>query len=96
MRDTDWKVEKAESRWLQLQSEVSDDGTHWWRASVKWDGCVDLHRAHNVPFGADGRQDGPEHMAFTSDMHIYDLDDFIESLLKMRDAAKKHYGNDWP
>jgi hypothetical protein len=94
MNDTDWKVEKAESHWLQLNAEVGDDGTHWWSASVKWDGCIDLHRAHNVPFGVPGRDN--DHMAMSSDMHICDLDDFIEKLQKLRGIAIAHYGKDWP
>lgn len=48
---TDWKVLEAKSHWLSLASEVGDDGLHWWSASVKWDGCVEIHRAHNVPLG---------------------------------------------
>ena len=76
---SDWKIAKAEPHWLEVQSEVGEDGTHWWSASVKWDGCVDLHRAHNVPFGLPDRE--KDHMAFSSDMHICDLDDCIESLI---------------
>ena len=94
MSETDWKTEKAETHWLELTSEGDETGLHWWSATVKWDGCVDLHRAHNVPFGTEGRDE--DHMAFSSDMHVCDLDELIERLQKLRDRAKAHYGKDWP
>ena len=70
---TDWKVLEAKSHWLSLASEVGDDGLHWWSASVKWDGCVEIHRAHNVPFGLPDRE--KNRMAMTSDLHVCDLDE---------------------
>lgn len=95
--DNDWVQDpngKTESHWLALATEPAGDGLHWWTVSVKWDGCFDLHRAHNVPFGTPDRD--KDRMAFSSDLHGCDLDDLIEKLTKLRDAAKKHFGEGWP
>lgn len=92
--DTGWKVAKKESHRLEVHSEVGEDGRHWWSASVKWDGCIDLHRAYNIPFGTPDRD--KDHMAFTSDLHLCDLDELIERLQLLRAMAKQHFGEDWP
>lgn len=82
------------SHWIDLIGETDEQGYYWWKAYVKWDGCVQIDCAFNVPFGIDGRD--KDHMAQEDGMHICDLDEFIERLIKLRDAAKGHFGKDWP
>jgi hypothetical protein len=93
----DWKRSPdgiAGHHWIDLISEVGEDGEHWWKAYVKWDGCGQIDRAFNVPFGAPDRD--ADHMASQDGLHFCDLDDLIARLTKLRDAAKKHFGEDWP
>jgi hypothetical protein len=96
-RTLDW-VDKPggikESHWIDLISDVDEDGLYWWKCYVTWDGCVQIDRAFNRPFGEEGREN--DHMALEDGMHICDLDEFIERLMKLRDAAKAHFGQDWP
>ena len=97
MSDTDWKKNPKgiyESHWIDLISDVDEDGHYWWKCYVKWDGCIQIDRAFNVPFGEPTR-DG-DHMAMEDGLHLCDLDEFIERLTKLRDAAKAHFGKEWP
>lgn len=52
-------------------------------AAVKWDGCVNLWRTY----------DGPKERDY---IHICDLDEYIEQLIALRDAAKAHFKDNWP
>lgn len=97
MDATDWKDKPGgtkESHWLDLISEVDEDGNYWWKCYVKWDGCIQIDRAFNYPFGTEGREQIPN--AMEDGIHICDLDEMIERLTKLRAAAKAHFGEDWP
>ena len=77
-------------RWIDLISEdtangMSDD--HWRGASVKWDGCVKYSRFFNGP--------GPNSKD-ADDIHICDIDEEIEWLKSLKEAALAHFGKDWP
>ena len=51
----------------------------WLRASVKWDGCVNLTRVYNAPPGWDGSKE--EHT------HICDLEELIKQLQDLAAAT---------
>lgn len=71
------------------------DPNRWWKAVVKFDGCVHFNHAHNAAFKPDG-SDNTENGGDSDYSHICDLDDYIERLLALRDLALKHFGPDWP
>lgn len=82
---------------IELRGDVSGRD-YWLHARVKFDGCVHLHMAGNMPFSKEygfHDQERREH-ACDAYIHICDLDDFIERLIKLREVAKKHFGKDWP
>jgi len=56
------------------------DGEGWYRAEVKWDGCVHFWRYHNAP-GEDEDY-----------LHICDLDDLILRLQQLRATVREA----WP
>lgn len=87
----EWKVvpEKTEDHWLEV---VDPDG--WYSAVVKWDGCVHFRRYHNIPL--QDRPSGKEHMELEDYLHMCDIDEEIERLQKLKEAALKHFGEDWP
>ena len=68
------------------------DPEGWWRATVKWDGCIDLWRYFNVPMDVQNRREDDE----PSYLHICDLDDTIRRLLALRRLARRAFGKDWP
>ena len=83
--------------WVNLRFvDALDEGLeHWYAASVKWDGCIHFWRAYNERFlkFADNKQDNCDYI------HICDLDDYIEKLVMLRDAAKKYFKSHdrkWP
>jgi len=82
------KWEKVEAH--EYRAEFQDP-EGWYRASVKLDGCIDMQRAYNVPFPRNDDED--EDMADT--MHICDIDEHIERLIALRDAAREHFGDEW-
>jgi hypothetical protein len=94
-----WKNDprgKAEEHWLDVISD-DIDGSPWYQASIKWDGCVDLNIAGNLPFSSENgfanqaRKEG----ACDNYVHICDLNNLIGRLTSLRDTAKKHFGDDW-
>jgi hypothetical protein len=76
-----WQVVAAdtEPHWLALH-----DPEGWWDATVKPDGCIDIHRYFNAP-GEDA-----------DDLHICDLDGLIARLQALKLEAAKHFGPEWP
>lgn len=83
--DIIWRTvsDKTNDAWLEV-----DDGEGWWSAFVKWDGCLEVTRYFNVPYG-EGNEDNE------STIHICDLDEFIARLEALRALARQHFG-DWP
>ncbi len=93
MSTTFWKViqERTHHHWLELH-----DPEGWWEATVKWDGCVDLHKAGNVPFD-DAHGHSYSDMKYRDEecddyIHICDLDDAIARLQALREMALAHFG----
>ncbi len=88
-----------ESHWIDLiyQDGHEEDDNHWMAASVKWDGCIHLSTAGNVPFCKEyGDANGKRDEAACDDyIHICNIDDYIKKLLQLKDAAVKHFGDKW-
>lgn len=73
--------------WIDL---IDPEG--WYKASVKWDGCVHFRRAYNLPYPHPEGDDD----AFEDYIHICDLDEFIARLQALKQKAIEHFGGDWP
>lgn len=96
-----WEKNAAKSKdhWLEVhEPDQKPLGGHWWNAVVKWDGCIHLHHAGNVPFRDDfGYADGTRDKGACDDyFHICELDDLIARLQALKAAALEHFGPDWP
>ena len=81
--------------WLDLEFIGSREeyNTPVYSAAVKWDGCILFSRYYN---GVDYMVDSADEMDKNTDiLHICDIDELIESLTKLRDKAKEHFGKDW-
>ena len=83
-----WTVNKDKTRdhWLELE-----DPCGWYKASVKWDGCIHFNRLHNVPLPI--TEDHPQLVDY---IHYCNLDEEIERLKALRDEAVTFFGEDWP
>ena len=81
-------------KWQPIDSESDKyiltltDGEGWWRAGVKWDGCINLTRYFNVPYGAGVAGD-------SDTLHICNVDELIELLQELKDQARRCFGT-WP
>jgi hypothetical protein len=85
--------EQLES-WLDVvldDGSLGEDGEAWWKATVKWDGCIHLNRYHNLPYP----QPKDDRHALSDYLHICELDEFIEAMIALRDRAKEYFGA-WP
>lgn len=78
--------------WIEFR-----DPDGWYEAIVKWDGCIHLYRAANVPFDdVSGHSEGPRGKeACDSYVHICDVDDMILRLQSLKKAAQTHFGSEW-
>lgn len=85
MKSKHWEKAESEPHYLVLE-----DPEGWWKASIKWDGCINLNRVHNVPLPVTD-----EHPQLVDYIHICELDDMIERLEELRDKAREHFGEDW-
>lgn len=79
-----WQKDESNtsSAWLSL---VDPEG--WWKAGVKFDGCVHFTRHFNVPFTLGGED--------TDYIHICDVDEMIAMLQALKAEAARHFG-EWP
>ena len=75
------------AHWLTLV-----DPSGYYRADVKWDGCVHFHRYHNVPLFGDGSK---EEGRIEDYVHFCNLDEEIKRLQALREAARAHFGPAW-
>lgn len=66
------------------------DPEGWYKAAVKWDGCIHYDSATNVPFGIPDRRTDSDCY-----WHICDIDHEIERLQALKEAALEHFGM-WP
>lgn len=69
-----------------------DDPNGWFTAWTSSDGCVHLHRVHNVPLPIDEEND----QQIVDYLHICDLDAMIERLQALKATALEHFGGYWP
>jgi hypothetical protein len=85
-----WRVnpEITTEHWLKV-----DDGEGWWSAFVKWDGCLEITRYFNLPWGDESL---PESERDASTLHLCSIDDAIQRLELLRDMARRHFGAEWP
>ncbi len=82
-----WKEAKEGGDHTRLELEDVDG---WYKATVKWDGCVDFSRIHNVPLPITG-----EHPQIVDNIHYCDIDEEIERLQELRARAKDYFRNSW-
>jgi hypothetical protein len=79
-----WKVQK-ENEWLLTLIEPHQ----WYRADVKWDGCVHFYRSYNgAQLDAIGSLEDIDYL------HICDIDDMIMRLQELKKIATLHFNND--
>lgn len=96
--EEDWIIDKngiAKDHWIDLISDSYEDGSHWLHACAKWDGCVHLDIARNVPFSKEYGFHGQKRDESACDdyIHICDLDKFISKLQKLKEICVKHFNN---
>ncbi|SRR5579872_4302459 len=84
----DPKGVKSES-YIDLIFNHYADGQHWLHAGLRFDGCVHFTRAYNSPFPKENDDDQDY-------IHICDIDEMIKQLTLLKQAALKHFGEDWP
>lgn len=73
---------------VRLQDEEG-----WYSAYVKWDGCISFSRYFNMPVGLMNDEEKEEN---TDNMHICDIDEMIQILQELKEAALERFGTDWP
>ena len=96
---TYWEIDprNAMDHWVEfLDAEMEDPESRWYKASVKWDGCVHFNRYYNTPMSfEEDHKDGKD----VDYMHICDLDQLIDRLTELRDKAKAYFTEkrgEWP
>lgn len=89
---SDLKIIEGEFTHRGNCSIKSEDGTKEFNA--RFDGCVHIHdyNDNNIENGIVEIEAGRK-MVY---MHICDLEKYIEDLQKVRELAKKHFGDKWP
>ena len=69
------------------------DKEGWAQAKIKWDGCIELLYAYNVPAPFTGI-----HPQLLDSLHICDINELIKDLQELKRIAKNHfklYGTDY-
>lgn len=101
-----WKIDPngiCEDHWLDLMydPEESEDGSlsFWTYAQLRWDGCIHLLKARNMPFnkifGMPNSKRDPD--AYDDYFHICDIDEMIDLLKSLKQTAMEHFKGkeDW-
>jgi hypothetical protein len=90
-----------EESWIDLiwiDNIKDNDLSYWWaECSVKWDGCIHFSTAGNIPFseGLDSNSKKREETSACDDyIHICDIDNMIDKLVKLKEFAMKHFTNE--
>lgn len=65
------------------------DPEGWWRAGIRWDGCVNLDCFRNIPFHADPKRES--HQCCDDYIHICDVDDLIARLQSLKEMAQEYF-----
>lgn len=79
--------EQQSESWINLIYKYYPNGQHWIHAGVKFDGCVHLRKAYNLPF--------PKNDDDQDYIHICDIDEMIKILTLLKEAAIKRFGEEW-
>lgn len=92
MASYEWKVHKADSAISEIRAYMPGEYDYYWMmASVKWDGCVDLYMAGNVPF--DSKYGEPysnrDEAACDSYIHICNIPETIKDLSALWDLQRE-------
>lgn len=96
----EWKTDPegtCKDHWIDLMydPETNEEGELycWTYAQVKWDGCIHLYKAGNVPFEKTyGTPKNKRDEAACDDyIHICDLNEYIESLISLKKKAMEHF-----
>jgi len=90
-----WRIDEETSKdhWINLLDasclQSNGEDNIWWRAAVRWDGCIHLDTFGNIPLELDPDRKDP---ACCDDyIHICDLDRYIERLQEMREIAQEYF-----
>ena len=78
-----WNLTNQDEHVLEIQ-----DPENWYKALVKWDGCIDFHRAYNLPFINESKDDPGQ---LVDCLHICDINDLIQRLQALKELAKIHF-----
>ena len=85
-----WEVDEPETNEVRLTLHDPED---WYKADVRWDGCVHFYQASNKPMSEQAfNLNNPD----ISYLHICYIDDLIKRLQDIQTKAKEHFGQDWP
>lgn len=86
---TKWKLKKSHERtWAVFEWE---DG--YYRAEVKFDGCIEFYHSFNAPLSTDACESILQRLI--DQIHICDIDDMIARLQGLKEAAIEFFGDDW-
>jgi hypothetical protein len=72
------------------------DPTGWHSATVKWDGCVNLWKYHNVPLQSRTGLAADEHREMEDYIHYCRIDDEIERLQAVKKMAIEYFATHGP
>src|SRR2546421_9301750 len=72
------------------------DPTGWHSATVKWDGCVNLWKYHNVPLQSRTGLPQDEHREIVDYIHYCRIDDEIERLQLLKKMAVGYFATHGP
>ena len=89
-----WVIDKTKTKdfWLELK-----DPEGWYKASVKWDGCIHFIQYGNVSLPEDPERKSED--CCDDYLHICNLDGLIERLCALREHSKEFFisrGRKWP
>ncbi|MBX4189673.1 hypothetical protein KW791_00025 [Candidatus Parcubacteria bacterium] len=79
---------------LMFQHPECVDDQHWYKATVRHDGCIHFYRAYNEPFT---NKLGIRHTN-QDYIHVCDIDEYIDILQKLKKTAVKYFakhGRKW-
>lgn len=90
MENKFWKIDEKETTdsWLTVIDNEDPELGVWYKAIVKWDGCIHLNRYFNNPYIKNEKSeenDAPDYI------HICELNNYINRLIALRDIANEFY-----
>lgn len=86
MKELDkYNIIEAKDHWLEIH-----DKEGWFKAIIKWDGCIHLDKFSNTPFTL---REKDEDDSCDEYHHICDIQREIEFLYSLLKVAREHYKN---